>query len=56
MPTVNTEPELNKEFQFDLGNNSSSRSFFCCHRHKKDTYQEIGSKNLLAAVKTSKYR
>lgn len=42
MPTVNTEPELNKNFVFDLKNNSSSRSFFCCRRHKKGQYEEIG--------------
>lgn len=56
MPTINTEPELNKEFEFDLKNNSSSRAFFCCRRNKKNSHEEIGSKNLLAAIKTSKYR
>lgn len=56
MPTVNTEPEFNKKFQFDLKNNSSSRAFFCCVRHKKNTYEEIGSKSLLSALKDSKYR
>jgi hypothetical protein len=56
MPTINTEPELNTEFTFDLGNNSSSRAFFCCRRKEKDSYEEIGSKNLLAAIKSSKCR
>jgi esterase/lipase superfamily enzyme len=56
MPTVNTEPELNKNFVFDLGNNSSSRGFYCCRRNKKGSYEEIGSKGLLAAIKESKYR
>ena len=56
MPTINTEPELNKDFKFDDENNSSSRSFFCCRRSKKNAYEEIGSKNLLAAIKSSKYR
>ena len=56
MPTVNTEPRFNKNFKFDLRNNSSSRSFFCCLRHKKDSYEEIGSKRLLATIKRLKYR
>jgi len=56
MPTVNTEPELNKDFVFDLQNNSSSRSFFCCVRHKKGRYEEIGSMNLLKTLKTAKVR
>jgi esterase/lipase superfamily enzyme len=56
MPTINTEPELNKDFVFDLNNNSSSRAFFCCNRKKKGAYEEIGSKELLAQVKNSKYR
>ncbi len=56
MPTVNTEPELNKNFVFDLKNNSSSRSFFCCQRLKKDKHEEIGSMNLLKELKESKVR
>lgn len=56
MPTINTEPELNKNFQFDLGNNSSSRAFFCCRRTKKNVYEEIGSQTLLAEIKKAKYR
>ncbi|HKO87788.1 MAG TPA: alpha/beta hydrolase [Burkholderiales bacterium] len=56
MPTVNTEPELNKDFAFDLGNNSSSRAFFCCKRKKRGVYEEVGSKGLLSAVKKAKYR
>ena len=56
MPTVNTEPELNKNFVFDLKNNSSSRSFFCCRRLKKDKHEEIGSMNLLKELKESKVR
>lgn len=56
MPTKNTEPELNKNFVFDLGNNSSSRGFFCCERFKDKSISEIGSKNLLSAIKESKYR
>jgi hypothetical protein len=56
MPTINTEPKLNKNFRFDLGNNSSSRAFFCCLRHKKDSYEEIGSRRLLATIKRLKYR
>lgn len=56
MPTVNTEPELNTSFVFDLGNNSSSRGFFCCSRNKKGAIEEIGSKNFLTAIKESKYR
>ena len=55
-PTNNTEPELNTNFVFDLENNSSSRGFFCCRRIKKDVHEEIGSKNLLSAIKDSKYR
>ncbi len=55
MPTVNTEPELNKNFVFDLKNNSSSRSFFCCRRHKKGQYEEIGPQ-LLQTLKTAKCR
>lgn len=56
LPTVNTEPELNKNFQFNLGDNSSGRELFCCKRLKKDHYEEIGSKNLMQAIKESKYR
>jgi esterase/lipase superfamily enzyme len=56
MPTINTEPELNKDFVFDLNNNSSSRAFFCCNRKKKGAYEEIGSKALLAEIKNAKYR
>jgi esterase/lipase superfamily enzyme len=55
-PTNNTEPALNTSFVFDLKNNSSSRSFFCCRRIKKDHHEEIGSKQLLSAIKHSKYR
>lgn len=56
MPTINTEPELNKEYKFDLENNSSSRAFFCCRRNKDNSHEEIGSKNLLSEIKSSKYR
>lgn len=56
MPTVNTEPELNKSFVFDLSNNASGRAFFCCRRKKKQLHEEIGSKGLLSAIKDSKYR
>ena len=56
MPTVNTEPELNKNFVFDLGNNSSSKSFFCCQRIKKGKYEEIGSVGMLKALKQAKWR
>ena len=54
MPTINTEPKLNKKFVFDLGNNSSNRAIFCCRRTKKDTHEEIGSKELLSVIKSSK--
>lgn len=56
LPTVNTEPKLNKTFQFNLGDNSSGRELFCCVRHKKGSYEEIGSKNLMKAIKESNYR
>lgn len=56
LPTINTEPELNKNFAFDLENNASGRSFFCCNRKKKGEYEEIGSKGLLSKIKESKYR
>lgn len=56
MPTVNTEPAFNTNFQFDLGNNSSSRAFFCCRKTGKDSYEEIGSQNLLSEIKKSAYR
>lgn len=56
MPTINTEPALNKNFVFDLGNNSSGRAFFCCRRIKKGVYEEIGSKGLLTAIKESKHQ
>ncbi len=55
-PTINTEPRLNKNFIFDLHNNSSSRGFFCCRRLKKDQHEEIGSKGMLSAIKASKYK
>jgi esterase/lipase superfamily enzyme len=56
MPTHNTEPELNQDFRFDLGNNAASRAFFCCRRQRKGRYEEIGSKALLSELKASKYR
>lgn len=56
MPTKNTEPDLNTNYEFDLNNNSSSRSIFCCRRVKKGVYQEIGSKNLLSQIKASNKR
>jgi esterase/lipase superfamily enzyme len=56
MPTLNTEPDLNKAFVFDLENNASNRAFFCCRRLKKDGHEEIGSQELLSAIKASKYR
>lgn len=56
MPKVNTEPELNKDFQFDLTNNAPGRAFFCCSRKKKNSYEEIGSQGLLSELKASKYR
>jgi len=44
-PTINTEPELNTNFVFDLENNSSSRGFFllpsnqerCARRSRQQT-------------------
>ena len=56
MPTENTEPKLNPNFVFDLKNNSSSRSFFCCRLIKKGKHKEIGSKALLSEIKASGYR
>ncbi|RKT60760.1 alpha/beta hydrolase family protein DUF900 [Azonexus fungiphilus] len=56
MPTVNTEPALNADFVFDLTNNSSSRSFFCCRRERKGKCVEIGSLALLQALKAAKVR
>lgn len=56
MPAINTEPDLNRDFVFDLGNNSSSRGFFCCRRIEEGAFEEIGSRNLLSAIKDSEYR
>lgn len=56
MPTVNTEPALNRNFVFDLGNNSSSRGFFCLERKRKNVHEEIGSQAMLSMLKASKYR
>lgn len=56
MPTVDTEPELNKNFIFDLKDNSSGRELYRCRRDGEGMCEEIGSKNLLAEVKGSKYR
>ena len=56
LPTVNTEPALNKNFGFDLNSNGSSQSFFCCRRIKKNAHEEIGSQDLLSTVKESKCR
>jgi len=56
MPTVNTEPEFNTDFVFDLKNNSSSRSFFCCVRHKNRKHEEIGSMKMLQMLKAAKAR
>lgn len=56
LPKLNTEPELNKNFEFDLNNNASSRGFFCCERRKVNNYEEIGSKALLSRIKDSKYK
>ena len=56
MPQNDMEPELNKNFVFDLEDNSSGRELYCCRRDEKGMCEEIGSKNLLAAIKASKYR
>jgi esterase/lipase superfamily enzyme len=56
MPTENTEPELNTKFKFDLGNNASSRGFFCCRRKANGIHEEIGSQALMSELKASKYR
>ncbi|MDQ8023141.1 MAG: alpha/beta hydrolase [Moraxellaceae bacterium] len=56
MPTVNTEPALNPDYQFDLENNAAGRAVFFCRRKKKGSYEEIGSKAFLTAVKEAKYR
>jgi esterase/lipase superfamily enzyme len=56
LPTKNTEPAFNTKFEFDLKNNSSGHSFFCCRRDKKGLIEEIGSMNLLSEIKSSKYR
>jgi esterase/lipase superfamily enzyme len=56
MPKVNTEPALNTDFDFDLGNNASNRAFFCCRRKKSNSYEEIGSQAMLSELKASKYR
>ena len=53
MPTINTEPLPNKNFQFDLENNSPGRAFYCCKRTKKGSYSEIGSQGLLSELKES---
>ena len=55
-PTNNIEPALNKHFVFDLENSSSSRGFFCCRRIKKDVHEEIGSKQLLSAIKEGGFK
>lgn len=56
MPTVNMEPGFNKNFVFNLGDNSSGREIYCCRRDREGVYEEIDDKNLLAAIKASSYR
>lgn len=56
MPTVNTSPVLNVNFQFNLKDNSAGHEFFCCRRKRKNTYEEVGSKGLLSLIKESEYR
>ena len=40
-------------YQFDLKNNASSNSIYCCKRQGKNDYEEIGSESLLSALKKS---
>ena len=56
MPTINTEPDLNPKFEFDLKNNASNRAFFCCHRAAKGKHKEIGSQAMLSEIKAAKCR
>lgn len=56
IPTINTEPALNPNFQFNLDNSDVNPAFFCCRRIKKDSYEEIGSQSMLSELKASKYR
>lgn len=44
LPTINTEPELNKNFTFDLGNNSSSRGFFVAREKNRITMKKSEAK------------
>lgn len=56
MPTKNTEPKLNANFDFDLKNNAGRQSVFFCRRKAAGAYEELGNKNFLAEVKASRYR
>lgn len=56
LPTVNTEPAFNPDFQFNLDNSDANPAFFCCRRKKKGSYEEIGSQALLSELKAAKYR
>jgi esterase/lipase superfamily enzyme len=56
MPTINTEPALNANFDFDLTNNAAGRAVFFCRRKKKSVYEEVGSKRFLSEIKDAKYR
>ena len=52
LPTVNTEPELNKDFVFDLGNNSSSRGFFFFKEQKQINTKRPAAKLYFQELKT----
>jgi esterase/lipase superfamily enzyme len=56
LPKNNVEPELNPNFDFDLGNNAAGKSIFFCHRVGNKKYEEIGSAAFLRHVKEADYR
>ena len=55
-PTKTAESQPSKRFVFDLENNASSLSIYCCRRIAKDVHEEIGSKQLLSELKASRYK
>ena len=55
-PAQSIRTRIGRNFDFDLKNNAPSNSVFYCRRLAEGHYQEVGSFNLMAALKDSPYR
>lgn len=55
-PKQSIKTRVGRQYDFDLKNNAASNSVFYCRRLGKDSYEEVGSFNLLSELKASPYR